>query len=512
MVGESMVLDDEITLDELKEAMRELVWTAIGYVPTAVQDAFHKHMGRLRLVAGGVRAGKSNSTAMDFAGEFAVEDGLIWIVGPDYEQCKPEFDYLYAAFDALGLIVDSSTPDKGSRHFTITNGCKVQTKSSDDTRSLASFAPHAILMVEAGQQSYEIYLKVIERALEWNAKVVLSGTFEGANSWYTDMFLMWQGPNLEDGKSFSMPSWSNHFKFPGGRQDPKILAMERSMPEELFAERCGAVPYKAPTLVHKAFDHAIHVADMDYEEDWNLEIAVDPAQHTYAVLAIQWKTMNLLEWWLYDNMKTGTYKDREEVPLPEQFTKEELHEQWTRIRVIDEVYKHDIEAQNIIPLVKERPWWKHVKKMAGVIDIAGTHREGNKSQVQIWREEAKVNFRWKYCYIHESIAVVNLRLQKTDPLGVPLIQFSSKLNQGRDMSGRANGIIAEFGLYKRPQWSEGQSTTDKPIDANNDACKALGYFLFWHWGPVVERKKAKAKVYSRAYSKGYVSATKRKVS
>ncbi len=481
-----------------KQEFRDFIWYEIGYKPTAAQQAFHSAQNRLKLVAGGIRGGKSYSTAMEFIGECSVVNGLIWIVGPDYAQCKPEFLYLYDAFKKFGWVQKESMPEKGSQVMTLVNGCRIETKSSDDTRALASFAPHALLQVEAGQQTHEIYLKVLERALQHNAKVILSGTFEGALSWYAELFLKWQAANPEKAKSFSIPTWSNTVEFPGGRYDPKIVELENSMPPELFAERCGAVPYKPAGLVHRVFDHARNVGVLPFDKTWPIELAVDPAQHTYACLAIQWKRQNLLEWWYTDLVNKGVPRD--DIPFPEQFSREQLDQLWTRVRVIDEVYEHGITAQDIIPLVMARPWWQHINlRSAGVIDIAGTAKQANKSQAQIWREEAGATFRNKFIYIEESINVVNVRLKGVDPLGVPLLQFSHLMRQDKGMDGRAMGTVAEMGLYRYPPWSEGSNSTNKPIDANNDGCKALAYWLYDRFGPVVERKKKKVQKIKRAY-------------
>jgi hypothetical protein len=486
------------TLDDAKRDLRVLVWATIKYKPTPAQEAFHDDQRRLKLVAGGIRAGKSYSTAMEFVGECAVKNGLIWIVGPDYAQGKAEFKYLYDAFNLLGWIAKESMPEKGAQVMTLANGCRIETKSSDDTRALASFAPHAILMVEAGQQNDEAYHAVLERALEHHAKVVLSGTFEGAISWYADKYLKWQAPNAENGRSFSIPTWTNTVKFPGGRDDPKIKDLEASMPPELFAERCGAVPYKPAGLVHRVFDHARNVSEIVFDPTWGIELAIDPAQHTYACLAVQWKKQSLLEWYYTD--KLSEYKRREDIPYPTEFSSEQLAQEWTRVRVVDEIYEHNITAQDIIPLVMARSWFRHLNlRNAGTIDIAGTHRQANKSQTQIWRDIAGCNFRHDFIFIEESINVVNVRLKGVDPLGVPLLQFSHKMRQDKGMDGRAMGTIAEMGLYKYPPWSEGKNETNKPIDANNDGCKALAYWLYDRFGPVVERKKRGKRQITRRY-------------
>jgi hypothetical protein len=441
---------------------RKLIWAAAGYTPTAAQAVFHADNSRLKLVAGGIRGGKSNSTAREFDAELATQGALLWIVGPDYEQCKPEFDYLFAPLHKLGFIEKHSTPEKGSRTFTLANGARVQTKSSDDTTTLASYAPNAILMVEAGQQTYETYQKVVERALEHNAKVIMSGTFEGALSWYADLFERWQGPNPEGGKSFSIPSWSNTYKFPGGRTDPKIVALETAINDDaLFMERCGAVPYKPSGLVFKKFDRSIHVARCDFNPDWPIEIAIDPAKHTYAVEAVQWFG--------------------------------------PKVRVIDEIYLHGTIAQDVIPIVMDRPWWKHVKQNAGTIDNAGKQQQGNKSQVQIWQEMAGVTLRSHYVFQPDGIDVLKLRLQERDEDDCPLLQFDFRLNSTKAHDGRANGVIAEMGLFKWKDWKEGHNQTAQPVDANNDGCKALWYWLYDRYGPVKERRSTGAKRVQRAY-------------
>lgn len=455
--------------------VRRLAWATAKYTPTIGPDSqtkFHADKSLLKLVAGGVRAGKSKCTAMEMIAQCAITNGLIWIVGPDYEQCKPEFEYMLTVFKLLGWVRKVNKPDKGSRSFELVNGCKVQTKSSDDTDSLASFAPHAILMVEAGQQTFETYLKVLERGLEHNAKIILSGTFEKADTWYADLWEKWQGINPEGGASFSLPSWTNTKVFPGGRNDIKIKRLEDSMPEELFLERCAAIPYKPAGLVFRKFERSQkvlnsteqlpwHVRRLDYDPSLPIELAVDPATHTYAVLAVQW-----------DGPK---------------------------VRVIDEIYLHDTIAQNVIPEVMARPWWKHLKPNCGVMDNAGKQRHGNQSNLDIWRDMAGKTFRTNYIFIDESINTVRLRLEKTDDDGQPLLQFDYRLNSSKGIGGKANGILAEMLLYRYRTQKEGSSVSRVPIDANNDSCKALGYWLFDKYGPVVERKPTRYKTTKSHY-------------
>lgn len=472
---------------EDKRQWRAMCWDAVGYVPTTGTFPIHGVDGelittsygqqevmdceaRLILLAGGVRGGKSNTVAMKSIEETLIPDGLMWIVGPDYEQGKPEFRYIREALTAMGVIQGKpSEPDRGPQHLETKWGFTVQTKSSDDLTSLASFAPNILLGVEMGQQPEGVFDKLVERALEHNAKVYMSGTFEGALSWYPKRWERWQGPNDEGGRSFSLPSWSNTVKFPGGRYDPKIVALENALNDpELFLERVAAVPYKPSGLVFRAFNPKENVKTLDFDPTLPVELAIDPGTRTYAVVAVQWKELpesaGMVKHW-----KSGQ-------PVRK-----------TEVRIVDEVYVQEAIAQEVIELVRLKPWFKYVK--TGVVDIAGRQRsQGAKSQVQVWAEETGIALRANYVPVQESVATVRLRLRPDKEAKQPLLLFDRRLSDVVS-GGRAHGTIAEMGLYRWRDWQEGMSEKVTPIDANNHALKAIGYWLYDKFGPVLERQK-----------------------
>ena len=98
---------------QLPREVRDHLWARVGYRPYAEQLAAHNSEARIRLIAGGERAGKSRSAAMELAGRF-LEGQLYWLVGPDYDLCRPEFAYLIEALEALDAIETLATPT-GSR-------------------------------------------------------------------------------------------------------------------------------------------------------------------------------------------------------------------------------------------------------------------------------------------------------------------------------------------------------------------------------------------------------------
>lgn len=450
---------------------RELAWRATGYEPNPVQREFHESKSRFRLVAGGVRAGKSFGVAAELHRYVVKAGGLCWLVGPDYEQARPEFGYLLQWYRDMGIVDEAtvSYPSRGSCRFRVMfegQDFSFVTKSSTDSVSLASYAPDVVVMCEAAQQTNDAYMKCLERATQRAAPVILSGTFEGSMGWYADLYERWSGYNEEGGVAFSWPTWSNTDEFPGGRFDAKIAAIEASMPPDLFQERYGAEPCKPKGLVFPQYDRKKHIKPVEelWDPDLPVELWVDPATHTYAGLFVQ--------------------------------------VQGPRVVVLDELYEHNAIAQDVIPKVLEYRWWPYVRE--GVIDIAAKQRQGNKSQIQVWEDELKRygahGIKWRMNYIKEEIWRQAIALRLAPPGQEPLLYFASHLNAKLDSTGRAYGILGELMTYKWPQFVEGRGLQGRPIKQNEDALSALGYGLVAHFGALIERKSRYKSVQRKAWA------------
>lgn len=108
---------------------------------------------------------------------------LLWLVGPDYEQCTEEFDYLRKWSRACGWIVQASDAQEGSLRMLISHPklpgvVEVITKSAKNEESLGSVAPEFIIVCEAGQISETARDRIRGRASTHNARIIWSGTFE----------------------------------------------------------------------------------------------------------------------------------------------------------------------------------------------------------------------------------------------------------------------------------------------------------------------------------------------
>lgn len=436
------------------------LWRLAGYTPSPRQWEAHMSPARKKLIAGGERGGKSYSAAMELIARHHLGE-LFWLVGPDYNLCRPEFKYLMNFFDKLGAIESVSFPSSPFQpcSMKLKGGIEISTITARDAQKLAGRAPDGILGCEAAQLSYETYLKMLGRLSEKNGWLWLSGTFENNSylSWYAEQYDAWIVENNEDAAAFSLPTWENRSIFPGGYDDPKIQELIATSPsEEWFLERYAGIPCPPPTAVFKEFRAAKHVTrEAEYIPHQldvlgrplkrpdgqprlkEVEVAIDPGFNgAYAVIAIQ---------------QDGPF-----------------------VNVIDEVYYQHRKAEDIIEECKNRPWWQGVKR--GVIDIAGTQQHGVASHLEVWQKHAGINLEYVRVDIIPGINRMRTFLAPgLDPDGEPLpprLRYHPRCKES----------IKEFTMYRYREVEEGKPTSEKPIDSFNHASKAMSYWLVARFG------------------------------
>lgn len=432
----------------------------------AAADWWFSSMSRFMLILGGERAGKSWLAA--FLALCCINIGVkgeYWIVGPDYLQARPEFTYIYEALRDKGLVdvgtVSMPVNIASPWSFATIWGQVFRTKSSSDITKLASFSVSGVIMAEAAQHTYDVWLKLMGRVSETNGFLILSGTLERGLPWYADLFKRWQGDNTLQARSFSLPSWSNTFIYPGGENDPRILELKATYPDDLFMERFAAEPRKQLGLVLPDYDVAKHVKRLAFTPGVPVELWMDPGQHCYPVLFVQC---------------VGLYT-----------------------HVLDAVYARHRIVQDIIPEVMGKPLFKYVDlHNAGVIDNAGKQHQANKSQIELWQEIAGASLRANYVKLDVTINTLRFRLSSNNPHHEPLLYFNNHFTNARDPEGKALDVLAEPELWKWPDRGTDRNKAITPIDLNNDAMKAIGYGLVEHYGGYVVRP-AQRRGHRRAY-------------
>lgn len=423
------------------KAYRQAIFDMLGYKPTEAQSPVYEDNHRVRLVAGGWRAGKSHVGAKEVVLRVPISK-LIWLIGKNYSTCREEFRYVFQDLLKLSLVLPKEIhfPEQGPCSLTAINGCRVETKSAEESEKIGMQAPDFILVCEAAQIDHDAYLRIRGRVAEKGGSIILTGTFEGSLGWYVDYYKRGQASDPEI-KSFSLPSWSNTVMFPGGRQDPEILSMEQEI-GPLFTEYCAAIPCAPSGLVLPEFSNSLHVGDYPFDPRYPVDITVDPGYGgAYAVEVIQ---------------------IRESVPY-----------------VVDEIYEQFCTTEDIIAKVKSRPWGANIA--GGTIDVAGKQHQAMPAPVEMWQAKLGIYLESQWVDVEGGIDTLRTFLAPTRSAGHPGIYFHN----------RCLGIISEMGGCKSPLPISGMwlrdTGTGKLIDRFNHAAKAVIYYIINRYGYATNR-------------------------
>jgi len=405
-----------------------------GYTPSESFSQMHFHPARERVAAGGVRGGKSLATGME-AFSWALHSDLIWFMGVDYSVPRMEFTYCLEALLSQGFTRSNlvSMPADRFKPCSLETvwGGQIETRTLSDLGKVAAHAPDAIFVCEPGliPEFSEAVSRFRERSAQKRGLIWLAGTFEDSVGEYAAFYDYGQTwPNDDDVFSVSAPTWDNRAVFPGGRNDPEILSLERKLGDQ-FMERCGGVPTPPSSLVfHNYWEPLIHVRrELEYREDLPIEVAVDPnygqGRH-YSVEFVQW-----------DASTGDTF-------------------------LIDEVAQTEMTHDSILKLCAMKPFWHRITGGVGDPFAVTAHIFGNASVEQIWFDTARVVLRTKHRpTVDDAIERMNFFLRDGD--GRTRVFFSD----------RCKRAIWEMSHWRRDK------VTRVPKKDNCDAIKAVCYWL-----------------------------------
>ena len=414
-----------------------------GYTPHPGQAPAHEALevdrdeSQVIQVIGGERAGKSTVAAHE-AAALVPWSSLIFLAGESYENTEPEFAILLADLRASGNLASSSTPKKGQWQAFTTTGCEIRSVSfardGPDALIATGKAPDVVLLCEAGLLDFNHFLAAFGRVAEKRGLVLASGTLKGAKPWYAEKYREFQGENTYNGRGVSVPSWANLSVYPGGEGDPVIQQLRKAYDDLTFRERFGAEPVPSSLLVFgRQFRHEDHVKEMEYIAGLPVEIAIDPGYAgAYAVEVVQW---------------VGA----------------------SEVRVIDEWYQQYATWHEAVEWMRKQPWGDQVK--GGVGDHAIHQHHADRSQYEQWLS-AGVSLRSQPVSIADGIDRMRSFL-RSPFTGTPRLMVDP----------RCKGLIWELAsgeMYKPDP--DGRPLSEKPIDRDNHARKALSYWLIDHFG------------------------------
>lgn len=462
------------------------------------QWAVAKAQDRFPLIIGGERGGKSYVTAAIIYSHMEIlplikkerfygEDGRLRfdfndktdrpldpdfvLFGPTYDEPRIEFAYIENWLRSIDDLARISKPVIGPWRLVTKAGVVLATWSTNDPASIRGLDLEGAAACECGQMDWGSIERIQGRISGKSGFVVYSGTMEMANRWYVRMAQEGVRENRYDVVTYSLPSWENKHEFPGGREDKEIKRLEKFYPEDIFLVRVAAQPVPArDRVIREILSTHIRTIEFPRKEDKTLdcriEIAIDPGYlpSAYAVLWIaSWDTSDGRFWYVFD-----------------------------------EFYLQLNTNTDVIALIKAHPMYRHLKTDGLTIDTsAKRHADGNEPAVDMFKKLTVMRSPF-HKYWHENALIE--RIRTTAQAGLIAI------------SPQCAGFIAELGLgeevfpemhpWKFRTDSQGNIINDKPEDSWNHSCKAFGYLLLRHLGPV-ERVGQKKSGYNRIEKRPY---------
>ena len=388
-------------------------------------------------------------------GDGVREPLLYWLVGEDYSQVEAEFHYIVEDLLDLGYPIDKSNivdPGYIKLHLPKERNPRllIETKSARDPSRLTRQRPHGILHCEPGLSTVATYERLNGRIAGVRGWLALPGTLEGSMGYYPQLLEAWAS-GYGDEQSFELPSWTNLHYYPGGRNDPEILRLERESSDEYFMERIAGKRVPPKGLVIKEFRADLHVRDIQWDPEYPVYMCEDPgygAESAHSLIMYQ-------------------YIDHQ-------------------IRVFDEIYERGMITEEMIRVAQRRPWWNGKKQLVCDPHYKDQHHAQHsvsetwrRSDAEIWPEDNE--------RIPSGPGIERFKgYFKPDPIsGEPGIVISST---------NCPGLISELGAGLDPfdkksfhpwKWQEdrmGQAVGLEPIDKYNHSSKALIYSIVFNFG------------------------------
>ena len=468
------------TKEEIPEAAAAL-YRRLGFEPTGPeQQAVLASRKRFLGLSGGEGAGKSIIASKiwlgrwpdDLASNPAVGDGvgpplIYWLVGEDYSQVTEEFQFIQNDLLELDFPIKATArvdpghielklPDERQPRF------RIETKSAGDPTKLTRQRPHGILHCEPGQSHIATYERLNDRVAGTRGWLACVGTLEGSVGWYPQLLQAW-ATGYGDSESFKLPSWTNTHYYPGGRQDPEILRLERESTDTYFLERIAGEVVPPKGLVITEFRPDLHVRDVEYDPDYPVHLWEDPgygAGSAHALVVVQ-------------NINR-------------------------QLRVVDEIYERGLITQEIIRMAQRRPWWKGEKYLVSDPHYKDQHHS-NHSVSDIWRIEAGMEAQGERVRILPGI----------DRLRTYFIPDPLTGEPGIVIAPHCKGVLSELGASLDPfdgrsfhpwKWKEtktGEIVGAEPLDEFNHSLKAVIYGIVQNWGYARSDERRVAKVTRR---------------
>ncbi len=216
---------------------KEKLFVDLGYQPHPGQLEIHRSRAPRRVLACGVRWGKSLSAAMEgiAAALLPCERSFGWVVAPTYELADKIFREIVLI---VTIHLRSRIVKLTDRELVLVNlgggRSAIRAKSADNPDSLLGEGLDWVIVDEAARLKPEIWQSYLsQRLIDKKGWALLISTPRG-KGWFFDLYRRGQDQDDHEHESWNLPSWSNP------HLDRELIETERErLPERVFRQEFG---------------------------------------------------------------------------------------------------------------------------------------------------------------------------------------------------------------------------------------------------------------------------------
>lgn len=256
----------------------------VDYRPSYPQCLFHSSTARMRVFSGGARGGKSFAVGLEACPILLTPGTQTWIVGPEYDQCVKEFEYILthtvehpeiakryglpraAAVRHGGRVINQ--PTRGDMEIRLDWGelgvSWVRVKSAKMKDSLLSEELDALILVEAPLIAQDRWDNKLRMRLTTRSGLMWTGsTPAGAGDWFTGIYESGLESETRHGRIYTVTCDS---RMNPTLSDAEVKIMTEDLNDADFAEQVLGRPTPRHGLVFPGFDNTVHVES--WRHDW----------------------------------------------------------------------------------------------------------------------------------------------------------------------------------------------------------------------------------------------------
>lgn len=250
--------------------LRDFVFGKVGYKPhSEKQYDIHNSSARFKVLCCGRRYGKTTMGGQELTVAMCDTStvGYYWIVGPTYSGGEKEFrvvyDNLIRKLHLGSKIKKQYNVLQGNMRIEMPWGTVLEVKSAERQEGLLGEGLSGVVMAEAARHTAATWEQYVRPSLsDKRGWAIFPSTPRGYN-WFQGLWML--GKIEHDYQSWRLPSWENPIAYPGGRNDPEILQMERITSKQYFQQEIAAEFTAYAGKIYEEFDPEIHVMHKDYD-------------------------------------------------------------------------------------------------------------------------------------------------------------------------------------------------------------------------------------------------------